>query len=166
MKNRNKQLRQYIGLFSAILSYYLFHEGAHLLYAIYIGVFKQINFMGLGIQVDVYFDKITSTEMGIFCLVGSVATLVLAYILVGITGILVKIKSKVFKACMYYITITMLLIDPLYLSILYNFFGGGDMNGISLLIPEIVTRIVYGCILVINIVIFIMVVLPKYKVEV
>ena len=64
---------------------------------------------------------------------------------------------------MYYITIAMLLIDPLYLSILCGFFGGGDMNGISLLIPEEVARILYGIILLINITVFVKIVLPKYK---
>lgn len=38
----------------------------------------------------------------------------------------------------------MLLLDPLYLSILCGFFGGGDMNGISLLVPEAMARIGYG----------------------
>lgn len=33
-----------------------------------------------------------------------------------------KADSKIFKACLYYITIAMLLIDPLYLSILCVFF--------------------------------------------
>ena len=55
---------------------------------------------------------------------------------------------------MYYITIAMLIIDPLYLSILCHFFGGGDMNGIVLFIPEIFARIIYGLILVFNIILF------------
>ena len=38
------------------------------------------------------------------------------------------------------------------------------MNGISLLVPEILARIVYGGILVFNIVIYFKIVLPKYKI--
>ena len=64
---------------------------------------------------------------------------------------------------MYYITIAMLLIDPVYLSVLCGFFGGGDMNGISLVVPETVARILYGIILLINIAVFVKIVLPKYK---
>ena len=37
------------------------------------------------------------------------------------------------------------------------------MNGISLIIPEIAARVIYGILLVVNAVIFIKVVLPKYK---
>ena len=49
----SKRTRQYIGLISAIIAYYVIHEGAHLVYALCTGVFKQIKFMGLGIQIDV-----------------------------------------------------------------------------------------------------------------
>ena len=84
--------------------------------------------------------------------------------MIALIGKIAKISSKVFKACAYYITIAMLLIDPFYLSVLCGFFGGGDMNGIKLLIPEIAARIIYGIILITNVLVFIKVVLPKYKV--
>ena len=69
----NKQLRQYAGLLAAIAAYYLIHEGAHLLYALAIGVFKQVNIGGLGVQIDVYAEQMTDLQMGIFCIVGSKA---------------------------------------------------------------------------------------------
>lgn len=159
----NKRMRQYIGLIMAIIAYYIIHEGTHLLYALSLGVFKQVNFIGLGMQIDIYSEQMTQTQLGIFCLMGSVATIVFAYVLVALIEKIGKLSSKVFKACAYYITIAMLIIDPLYLSLLCGFFGGGDMNGISLLIPEIVARIVYAIILAINVIIFVKIVLPKYK---
>ena len=159
----NKRARQYIGLLSAIIVYYIVHEGAHFIYALLTGVFKTINFMGLGMQVDIYADKMTEVQLGIFCIVGSIATTVMAYVLVLLVDRIGAVSSKVFKASMYYITIAMLLIDPLYLSLLCEFFGGGDMNGISLLIPEIAARMIYGIILVINAIVFAKIVLPKYK---
>ena len=159
----SKSLRQYIGLLAAILAYYVIHEGAHLIYALCIGVFKQINFIGLGVQIDVYAEQMTSQQMGVFCILGSFATTVTAYMLVILAGKIKNIPSKVFKASMYYITIIMLLMDPLYLSLLCGMFGGGDMNGISLLVPELVVRIGYGILLVVNIIVFFKLVLPKYK---
>ena len=51
----------------------------------------------------------------------------------------------------------------LYLSLLCGFFGGGDMNGISLLVPEMTARIVYGIIFIMNLLLFKKGVLPKYK---
>lgn len=159
----SKRIRQYTGLLFAIMAYYMIHEGAHLVYAAIIGVFKQINFMGVGVQIDVYAERMTDVQLGIFCLVGSVATFVTAYVLVLFVDKIGATSSKIFKAGMYYITIAMLLLDSIYLSILCGFFGGGDMNGISLLFPEVVVRIVYGITLAINMAIFLKIVLPKYK---
>lgn len=159
----NKKIRQYLGLLSAVLVYYLVHECAHLIYALSIGVFRQINFMGVGVQVDVYAQQMSNFQMGVFCLVGAVATIIAAYVLTLTAPQICKFSSKVFKACMYYITLIMLLLDPLYLSILCGFFGGGDMNGIALLIPEWAARILFGVLLVINGLLFCKVVLPKYK---
>ena len=159
----NKRIRQYVGLLSAIIAYYLLHEGAHLLYALSIGAFKQINLMGLGMQIDIYAEEMTQTQLGVFCLLGSVTTLLIAYILIALIDKIKIISSKAVKACLYYITIAMLLIDPLYLSILCGFFGGGDMNGIQLLVPEVAARIIYGLVLVVNVFLFAKIVLPKYK---
>ena len=53
----NKKIRQYIGLAVAVLMYYLIHEGAHLLVALAQGVFKRINFIGLGVQIDVFAEQ-------------------------------------------------------------------------------------------------------------
>ena len=159
----NKRVRQYIGLLSAVIAYYLLHEGAHLLYALSIGAFKQINLMGLGMQIDIYAEKMTQTQLGVFCMLGSVTTLLTAYILIALIDKIRNISSKAIKACLYYITIAMLLIDPLYLSVLCGFFGGGDMNGIKLLVPEVAARILYGLVLIVNAWVFVKIVLPKYK---
>lgn len=159
----DKRTRQYVGLLVAIIMYYVIHEGAHLVYALAIGVFKQINFIGLGMQIDVYAEQMSYYQLGVFCILGSIATTITAYVLVISASKIKDMSSKVLKACMYYITIIMLLMDPLYLSLLCDMFGGGDMNGISLLMPEVVARIGYGILLMVNIIVFFRVVLPKYK---
>ena len=161
----SKRGRQYVGLLSAIMAYYIIHEGAHFIYSLLVGTFKKINIMGLGVQIDIYREKMSDTQLAIFCLVGSVATLIVGYILVLQIERICKISSKVCKACMYYITIALLLLDPLYLSLLCCFFGGGDMNGISLVCGELIIRSVYGGILILNLILFAKVVLPKYRIS-
>lgn len=158
-----KRIRQYIGLLSAVLAYYAVHEGAHLLYALSTGVFRQINFMGIGMQIGIYEERMSETGLGIFCSVGVAATMITAYVLILTSAQICKVKYKTFKACLYYITIAMLLIDPLYLSILCGFFGGGDMNGIALLFPEWAVRIFFGVMLVIHCLLFWRIVLPTYN---
>lgn len=158
-----KRSRQYIGLIAAIVAYYVIHEGAHLVYAVATGVFKGIRFMGMGMQIDVHAEQMTESQLGIFCAVGAISTLIFAYVLIALIGRISKVQSNLFWACAYYVTIAMLLIDPLYLSLLCGFFGGGDMNGIALLVPEIAIRIAFFCILIGNAVVFVKIVLPKYQ---
>ena len=159
----NKRLRQYIGIFSAIAAYYLIHEGAHLITALYYGVFKQIKFLGLGIQIDVYAERLTNTQLGIFCLTGPLATLLLGWLLILLTRKICTVTSKVFKTVMWYVTLTMLLLDPIYLSILCGFFGGGDLNGIRLLFPEAAVRIFFAVLGILHAVIIRKHLLPLYK---
>ena len=56
-----KRIRQYIGLLLAVLAYYAVHEGAHLIYALSTGVFRQINFMGIGMQIGIYEEQMSDT---------------------------------------------------------------------------------------------------------
>ena len=156
-------MRQYLGILAALVSYYAVHEGAHLAYACAIGVFEKIRFLGLGIQIVTDTQCMTNTQLGIFCALGAIATLIAAYGLTLATPAICKVESKVFKACMYYITMAMLLLDPLYLSALCGFFGGGDMNGIALLVPEWAARAFFGVLLVIYGILLWKVVLPKYR---
>ena len=121
----SKRVRQLVGIFAAIVAYYLIHEGAHLLYAVCTGVFKQINFMGLGVQIDVYVKRMTDAQLGIFCLVGALATFCVGYLLAAIAKNICRAQSKLLRAMLYYITIAFLLLDPLYLSVLCGFLAAG-----------------------------------------
>ena len=159
----SKRTRQYLGILAALAAYYLIHEGAHLLYALLTGVFKQIKLMGLGVQIDVYAERMSDTQMGIFCLVGAAATFCAAYLLTALAKKICQRNSKLFRSVMYYITIAFLLLDPLYLSVLCGFFGGGDMNGIALLCPEWAARMIFGVLLIINGFVFWRCVLPTYR---
>ena len=159
----SKRARQYTGILAALAAYYLVHEGAHLLYALFTGVFKQINFMGLGVQIDVCAERMTDTQLGIFCITGALATFCAGYVLTALAKRICRTESKLLRAMLYYITIAFLLLDPLYLSVLCGFFGGGDMNGIALLWPEAAARCLSGVLLVVNGLVFWKCVLPQYK---
>lgn len=159
----SKRIRQYFGLVSAVIVYYLIHEGAHLITALFMGVFKEVKFLGLGIQVDVSATKMTDFQMGIFCLAGAVCTLIAAVLLTFLAPNICRKKSKVVKASFYYITLIMLLLDPLYLSVLCGFFGGGDMNGIRLLFPEVIARSVFAVLFIAGLIVIIKRILPLYK---
>lgn len=99
----SKRIRQYIGILAALAAYYLVHEGAHLLYALLTGVFKQIRLMGLGVQIDVCAERMTDTQLGIFCLVGALATFCVGYLLTALAKNICRAHSKLLRAMLYYI---------------------------------------------------------------
>ena len=159
----SKRIRQYIGILAAVVAYYIVHEGAHLITALYYGVFKGINLMGLGMQIDVYAERMTDIQLGIFSLAGAIATFLFGWLLIALARKICNAESKVFKSMMWYITLAILMIDPLYLSVLCGFFGGGDLNGIKLLFPEITARIIFAVIGIVHGIIIGKHLLPEYK---
>lgn len=165
-----KRIRQYVGILTALVVYYLVHEGAHLLYALTHGVFKQVNFMALGVQIDIFRDQMTDAQLGWFCLAGPIATFIAAWLMVLLSqrlcdsfGAKSENSSPLFLACCWYTSIILLLLDPLYLSLLYRFVGGGDMNGIRLLLPETIACVIFGLLFVLHILVLWKLLLPKYK---
>ncbi len=159
----NKKIRQYIGLAVAVLMYYLIHEGAHLAVALAQGVFKQINVMGMGVQIDVYTEQMNDVQMGIFCLMGPVASILAGWLMTAFVHPICRIRSMVVKACAWYTTLTLLILDPLYLSIYYRWVGGGDMNGIALLLPEPMVSIIAAAIVIVNAILIWKVLYPNYR---
>ncbi len=159
----SKRIRQYIGILAALAAYYLVHEGAHLVCALLAGAFKQINWIGPGVQVDVYAERMTDGQMGVFCLAGAAATFCAGYLLTLFAKSICRAESRLLRAALYYITIALLLLDPLYLSALCGFFGGGDMNGIALFCPPWAARCLFGVLLLVNGLLFWKRVLPVYR---
>ena len=128
----SKRARQYISILFAIIAYYIVHEGAHLIVALALHAFKKINFMGIGIQIDIYRDRLTDTQLGLFCIAGVTATVI------------------------------MLVLDPIYLCLLSGAFGGGDVNGILYLMPQAWVWTIFAFILLFNIWILLKKVNPTY----
>lgn len=158
-----KRARQYIGLVVAVVLYYTIHEGAHLLVALAQGVFKQINIIGLGMQIDVYAEQMSPQQMAVFCLAGPLATLIAGWLMVLFVKQICAIRSAVVKACAWYTSITMLMLDELYLGVFYRWVGGGDMNGIKLMLPEGAVSAVAIVIGVVNMLIIWKILFPAYK---
>lgn len=161
----NKKYRQYVGLAVAVLMYYIIHEGAHLVVALAQGAFRQIIFMGLGVQIDVFAERMSCLQMGIFCLAGPLATLAVGWLMVLFVHQLCRISSSVLRACAWYTSLIMLLLDPLYLVVFYRWVGGGDMNGIALLVPAGVVSLIAGVVGVVNLLLVWKVLYPDYTVS-
>ncbi len=100
--------------------------------------------------------------MGIFCLVGPLVTLITGWAMVVFARQICSIRSAVVRTVAWYTSLTMLLLDPLYLSLFYRWVGGGDMNGIALIVPTTVASIVAAVAGVVNIILIWKVLYPTY----
>ncbi|MDL2318308.1 hypothetical protein LJC74_04375 [Eubacteriales bacterium OttesenSCG-928-A19] len=125
--------RKWFALLCAILLYYIIHEGAHVIAALLMGTFQGIRIMGFGLGVQIMADTaaMSNVQIFIFCIAGAIATLLTGYVLVLKRQTILNSSNKLFRAIAYYTTLVFLMLDPIYLSILHNFVGGGDMNGIT-----------------------------------
>ena len=72
-----------------------------MLYAVLGGVFKGIKFMGLGVQIDVYAERMTDVQLGVFCLVGALATFCAGLLLTVLAEKICRVRSKLFRAIFY-----------------------------------------------------------------
>lgn len=161
-----QNLRKWLSLIISIVIYYIFHEGAHLALALAYGTFERIRIAkwGLGIQIVADTAAMTNAQIFVFCIAGVVATLIVSYILVWKVKAIGRIGNKLLKAVFYYTTLVFLLLDPIYLSIIHNFVGGGDMNGIAAMgLSTATASFIFAVITIINLMIFVKTVYPKYK---
>lgn len=161
-----KSVKQWVGIFLAITSYYVVHEGTHLLLALLFGVFERIRFVGiLGVQIVTIDGSLNGIKLALFSILSSIVTIVVGYIL-AFNPRMYKIKNKNILIGIYYIILCFLILDPLYMSILSKFIGGGgDLNGVivGLGVSDIPFRIMFAIILIVNIVLFKNKVCPKYN---
>lgn len=161
-----RNVRKWISLLAAVVLYYVVHEGAHLLFALMFGTFQKIRFAygGIGIQIVADTAVMSDLQLFVFGIAGVVTTLIAGYVLVWKRNRLLESTNQGVRALAYYATLIFLGLDPFYLSVLYPFVGGGDMNSIVLIgIPEIAARTFFIILLGVNLFIFIKVIYGAYR---
>ncbi|WP_010247667.1 hypothetical protein [Acetivibrio cellulolyticus] len=168
MKNRMlKSIKQWAGILTAIISYYIVHEGTHLLLALLFGVFERVRFVGIwGIQIVINDRGLEGISMALFSGLSSIVTILIGYIL-AFSPYVCKLKSRSILISLYYITLCFMILDPIYISVLSLFVGGGgDLNGITfgLQTSDIPFRIIFGSIAILNIILFYKRVSKQYKI--
>ena len=80
-------VRKTFGLLAGILIYYLIHEGAHLVLAMAFGVFQEVRFLELGVQIAITSrEALSDLQFAAFNAAGAGASLAIAYLLVLSAG--------------------------------------------------------------------------------
>lgn len=158
-----KTIRKCLALILAVAAYFIIHEGAHLVYSLAVGGFEKVRFLGAGMQVVMDQGRMMEYEIGVACILAPAASLSAAYLLLFFMPKLLGLRSTFARAAAYYATLALLLTDPIYLSVVYPYVGGGDMNGISMLVPETYARIFFGVLFLVNLLLVFKIVVPAYK---
>lgn len=160
--DRSRLIRKMMAVAVAVVAYYLVHEGAHLLFALCTGTFESVRFLFPGVQIVADTARFSALQLGLFNLAGALATLAAAVVLLLLRRRIAGIRSHNLRAVFYYVTVLFLLNDPVYLSLLCGLFGGGDMNGIKLLMPEPAARILFAAVALVNVFLVFKLVVPCY----
>ena len=73
-----KSIKLWTGLFIAIISYYIVHEGVHLLLALLFGVFERIRFVGVwGVQIVTTEGGLAGIKLAVFSVLSSIVTVII-----------------------------------------------------------------------------------------
>lgn len=146
-------VRKYLYFILAGITYLIVHEGVHIIQALIYGIYKGIKLLPLGVEVEVIQPlTISGLKLAAFSGLSSISTMLMGYVLFLLSPVVLKSKKQYLKNYIYYVTFVFLLLDPIYISILSNFVGGGDINGIALglHLPYMLVRSVYLIIAILN----------------
>lgn len=128
----NGLVRRYLYFLFAGITYLIIHEGIHIILAQIFGIYEGIRILPLGVEVEIIQPlTIGGFKLATFSGLSSVVTVLIGYILFVISPKILKLNNQPAKNYIYYVTFVLLLLDPVYIS-LVSFFVGGDINGIAL----------------------------------
>lgn len=130
----------------------IIHEGIHIIQAHIYGIYKGINILPVGIEVEILQPlTIGGFRLAAFSGLSSVVTVLIGYVMFYFSPTILRLNKQPIKNYFYYVTLVFLLLDPIYISVLFLSVGG-DINGISLglNISQMAVRGIYFAIAVFN----------------
>jgi len=157
--------KRWLGCISGGIIYLVIHEGTHLVQAVIANNFEYIRIVGI-FGIEIMMKEVPSgIQLALFSGLSGIVTVTVGYVLYFLMPKILEIKKDFIKIILYYSTLVLLILDPIYLSVLHYFVGGGDMNGITkgLGISSLPISIIYGLIAIVNIYLIVKRVYPGYK---
>jgi hypothetical protein len=125
-------MKKWLAFLLAVLIFAAVHEGTHALVAAIFGELKAFQLKPLGFEVILQTptDERSGIQWAFISGTSNGLTLLLGYSLLMVGGKCNCLQSSFLKACVFYTTLFLLLIDAFNLSI-GPFIYGGDVNGIA-----------------------------------
>lgn len=161
-------MRRFVILILIILLYMVIHEGAHVATAAFFDEFETVTWNVIGPEVifKTPVEQRGGSQWAWISGVSNLITILLGYLLLLNRNRLSQAGSLFSKGLAYFLTVLLLIADPLNLSI-GPFFYGGDVYGIAegLGIHHYVIQFVFLVVLLINRELIATKLLPAYDVE-
>jgi len=127
-----KLMKRWLYFLFAAAIFAVLHEGMHALMASLFGEYESFHIRPFGLEVNFVtpVEDRHGVEWAFISGVSNLLTLLLGYLLLILAGRLSRLHSEFLVASFFYLTLLLLLLDPLNLSI-GPFIYGGDANGIA-----------------------------------
>lgn len=153
MEQAVKRSSNYLYFVCAFLTYLFLHHTAHFLAATRLGVFHELIITPTCIKVVLTpGTSFVGWRLALYSGLGSILTVSFGYLLFSLRHKILQLRRRAMKRYLYFLTLTFLLVDPLYIAVL-SFVFCGDICGIAtgLGITCAFVRVVYGALGLLNI---------------
>jgi len=126
-------MKRWLVFLLAVVIFVLVHEGTHALVATFYGEYEafRIRPIGFEIQFRTPVEERDGIHWAFISGASNLVTILIGYLLMLFGERLVRLRSLFLRATLFYLTLILLLADPLNLSI-GPFIYGGDANGIAI----------------------------------
>lgn len=162
-------MKRWLYFLFAVAIFAFLHEGMHVLIASLFGEYKSFHIRPLGLEVTFItpVEDRHGIEWALISGVSNLLTLIIGYLLLILAGRLSRLRSSFWVASFFYLTLLLLLLDPLNLS-LGPFIYGGDANGVAvgLGISRYLIQAFFFLVLLVNRELVAQLLLPAYGVRV
>ena len=153
MEQAVKRSSNYLYFVCAFLTYLVFHHTAHFVAATRLGVFHDLIVTPICIKVVLTPGaSFAGWRLALYSGLGSIVTVSVGYLLFFLRHKILRLRRRVMKRYLYFLTLTFLLVDPMYIAVL-SFVFCGDICGIAagLGITCAFVRVLYGAVGLLNI---------------
>lgn len=161
-------MRRFVIFVLIVLFYMVIHEGAHIAAAAFFDEFEAITWNVIGPEVifKTPVEQRSGFQWALISGVSNLITIILGYLMLFNRQRFSQASSLFSKGAAYFLTVLLLIADPLNLSI-GPFFYGGDVYGIAegLDIHRYVIQFIFLIILLVNRELVASKLLPAYDVE-
>ncbi len=119
-------------------------------YTLVVNMFGRVGFVKLNVRVSIRGASVARLRVNIFYLIKTVSALIIKCTLIVFYNGVYGIRGGLFGTIVCCVAVTLLLLSPICLDILYNFFNKKSVGNVTLLVPRLCTEVNFKVLLVVG----------------